>query len=648
MMNQMKLFIKLFIFLSAIPAFSQQKQTLITINNKNISVEEFENLYTKNLDLVQDPAQKDIDNYKNLFVDFKLELEDAYQLKYDTLASFKKEWKQYRDELAKKYLSDEEVINTLTKEAYNRMKEDVKVSHILFKLPQGASPQDTLKAYKKAWDIYKKAISGKDFHKLARTYSQDPSVSKNGGNLDFINVFHTVYPFESMAYNTPKGKISKPFRTKFGYHILKVEDRRKARGEIEVAHIFIRDNKTNPAEAKQQIQKIYQKLIKKEDRFENLARKYSEDKSSARSGGRLRKFGIREMIPEFEDQAFALNKPGDISKAFHSRYGWHIIKLIKKYPLPEFKQIKNEIRQRVSRDERAKVGKEKLYMKIKDIYKVDETPLIDRIIKKVDEAFFINKWKIPQDKLSHKTLFIINRDKQVSVNDFYKYLYRHQLKNPEKKGQKRKLITQLYEDFKKQELLKYYDQHLEKLYPEFGQIVKEYKEGLLLFNIKSDKVWNKSVQDTIGVKKFFLDHKEKYRVPEKYIVFVGQTHSKKTAKKLEKAFRKNWDFDQIKKNFADKDLILQKKMITQKDTLFKTHQLKTKNTARYKDHNEYIIAHIHKLERSHIPKLEEIKGKVINDFQEYLEKEWLKQLKKKYPVIIDNKNWQKIREKYKN
>jgi peptidyl-prolyl cis-trans isomerase SurA len=648
-MQKMKKFSPLsflfFYFLTTL-VFSQDSSVLMKINDKEIGIQEFENLYTKNLELVQDPAQKDIDNYKQLFINFKLELEDAYRNKYDTAQAFKKELKQYRKELAKKYLSDEETINQLTKEAYERMKQDVKVSHILIKVPENASPKDSLKAYNQINNIYKKAINGADFNMLAKKYSQDPSARTNAGNLGYINVFHTVYPFETAAYNTPVGKISKPFRTKFGYHIVKVEDKRKARGEIEVAHIFIREQKKDSSYAQKQIQKIYQKAIKKEDSFENLAKKYSEDKSSAKFGGKIRRFGIREMIPEFEDQAFALNKPGEISKPFKSRYGWHIIKLLHKYPLPEYSQIENDLRAKVSRDNRAKIGQEKLYKKISEIYPIKEITPLSSIAKQIDERFFENKWQIPQGKFNQK-LFVINEDQTFTVDDFYKFLYKNQLKNPKEVKNKNLVLKKLYDKFKRQKLMDYYNAHLEQLYPDFARIMKEYKEGLLLFNIKSDMVWNKAVQDTTGLKRYYNQHKEEYRVPVRYIILSGQTTSKKEAKKVQKAFMKGETMKNIKEKFAHKDVIFDKKELSGEQLGDKLPQLKAKKTVKYKEGNEYLILYLAGTKESYIPELNTIKGKVINDYQKYLENQWLEKLQSEIPVEINEKNWLKLREKYK-
>ncbi len=644
------LFYLAFSFIAFLQA--QKSDELMKINGKTISVEEFKRLYLKNLDLVQDPEQKNIENYKNLFIDYKLELEDAYAQKYDTNPRFKRELKQYRNELAKKYLSDADLMEKLTKEAYERMKTDVHVAHILIQVPVNASPADTLKAYNKIMKVYQLAKKGENFSELAKKYSEDPSAKENGGDLDYINVFHTVYPFETAAYKTAVGQISKPFRTRFGYHIVKVIDKRPARGEIEVAHILTIDNpkikRVKTQDAKTRIDEIYKKLIDKKDTFENLARKFSDDKNSARYGGKLRKFGIRQMIPAFENQAFALKNPGDFSKPFKSRFGWHIVKLIKKYPVPPYKEIKDNLKRKVARDERSKLSKEKLYKRIQKQFPVKQITPLKKIYPLINEKFFNNQWKIPGKEWKKQTLFTINNDKNISVYEFFEFIYKRQQKNPKNYVNKKQVINSLFERFKKEKLMQYYDEHLEDIYPEFAAIVKEYKEGLLLFNIKSDKVWNKAVKDTLGLEKFFETHKQNYIQPKKYKVMLAQVNDKKTAKKLEKDFKKNSDLEKIKEKYKDKGLIIKEKIYTSNDKFVQKHQLETKKIVRYKDGNQYVVIKLVEVIQSHIPEMNKIKGKLINDYQDYLEKEWLKELKTKYPVEINQKNWKKLRAKYQN
>ncbi len=632
----------------------QKAEVLMTVNGKPVTVTAFEKMYTKNLDLVQDPAQKDIDNYMELYTNYRLELEDAYQKKYDTVAKLKRELATYRRDLSKKYLSDNDVIDQMVKEAYNRMKNDIHVAHILIQVSPEAAPEDTLKAYKKIMTVYNKAKGGADFGQLAQQYSQDPSAKQNKGDLDYINVFHTVYPFETAAYNTPVGQVSKPFRTRFGYHIVKVLDKRPAKGEVEVAHIVTINKKNKKGQpvnqevdAKTRIFELYKKLQSKQDTFENLARKFSDDKNSARRGGRLRKFGIRQMIPEFEKKAFSLKNEGDISEPFQTKYGWHIIKLIKKYPVPAFDQIKHQLRQKVMRDERSKMGKEKLMKRIEKQFPVTMTGSMDKVYKVVTKDFFVNKWQIPQTKDVNETLFVINNDKKVTYKDFYEYLYRRQMHNQGSYKQKKQVVDKYFERFKKDQLFKYYNNHLEQIYPDFAQTMQEYKNGLLLFNIKSDMVWDKSVKDTLGLQAFYEKNKQSYKLPKRYEILMAQVNDKKTAKKIAKDLAKGKTVKYLKDKYKSHHILVKQKDYTKQDKLLKDHPVNDGKPVIYQEGKQYIVLYLVKVKPEAVPPLKDVKGRVTGDYQNYLEQQWLKRLKQKYPVKINQKNWQKLRAKYK-
>ncbi len=636
-----------FLFLTGILS-AQQSPALMTINGKPVSADEFESMYTKNLDLVQDPAQKDIDNYLELFTRYKLELEDAYQKKYDTMPQLNMELKSYRRDLAKKYLSDNDIIDKLVKEAYERMQNDVHVAHILIQVAADAAPQDTLRAYNKIMSVYKKAVAGEDFGKLAQQYSQDPSAKDNKGDLDYINVFHTVYPFETAAYNTPVGKVSEPFRTRFGYHIVKVLDKRPAKGKIEVAHIVTMNNKKDEAgDAKTRIFDIYKKLQDKQDTFENLARKFSDDKNSARRGGKLRTFGIRSMIPVFEKVAFALKQPGDISRPFQTRYGWHIVKLLKKYPVPNFKQAKTELRHRVMRDERSKMGKEKLMKRIEKQFSIEMKGSLDVINRHITKDFFKNKWVIPTDQSVNDPLFVINNDKVVTYKDFYMYLFRRQSHNTATYKDKNYIIKRFFERFKKDKLYEYYNNHLEDIYPDFANTMKEYKNGLMLFRIKSDMIWDKSLKDTLGLQKFYETHKTEYKLPKRYHILMFQTNSKKTAKRIARDLHKGKSKKEIIKKYKDKNILHKEKDYVAEDAFVKNYDLTDGKPHVYKDGKQYLVLYLKKIKPEKNPDLKDIKGKVTNDYQNYLEEQWLKELKQKYPVKLNETVWQQLRSKYK-
>jgi peptidyl-prolyl cis-trans isomerase SurA len=632
-------------------ALTNAQDLVMTVDNQAVTADEFERMYTKNLDLVQDESQKDIDNYLTLFTNYKLELADAYHLRYDTLPKFTRELRSYRRDLAKKYLSDEEIVEKLIKEAYERKKFDVRVAHILIQVAQDASPKDTLKAFKKIQNVYNQAIKNKDFAKLALQYSQDPSVKENKGDLDYINIFNTVYPFETAAYNTPVGKISKPFRTRFGYHILKVIDKRPARPELEVAHIMTMDRKKaeGQANAKERILEIYNKLKSGKADFANLATKFSDDKSTSKYGGRLRRFGIREMIPEFEEQAYKLKKEGDISQPFKTKYGWHIVKLLHKYSLPTFEKYRKTLKYKITRDGRSKLGKEKLMKRIENQFEISIKGSLSKVNKLVTDKFFANLWEIPNKPINKETLFVIDGKRKVSYNDFFKYLYRHQLKNKRKNIDKQQIINRLFEQFKKDELMKYYDENLENIYPEFKAIMQEYKDGLLMFYIKSDKVWDKSVKDTIGLQKFYNDNKEIFKQPKKYSVLIVQANSKKTAKKIAKLLDKKIDSKELKKQFND--LIIKEKVFNYNDKFIVEHNLDKNKIVRYKEkndaHTQYIVLKLLRIIPSEIPDFKDVKGSITNEYQKYLEKQWLQELKAKYPVKINEANWKKLRAKYK-
>ena len=646
----MKRLMLVFITLFLGHIYAQDKAVVMTINGKPVYSDEFEKMYTKNLDLVQDPAQKDIDNYRDLFIDYKLELEDAYQKKYDTAPKLKKELASYRRDLAKKYLSDNDIIDKLIKEAYERMKNDVHVAHILIQVSPEAAPADTLKAYNKIMSIYEKAQKGADFGELAQKFSQDPSAKTNKGDLDYINVFHTVYPFETAVYNTPVGQVSKPVRTRFGYHLIKVLDKRPARGEVEVAHILALNRKSkkdkNEQDAKTRIFQIYDKLKNNQDTFENLARKFSDDKNSAKSGGRLRKFGIRQMIPEFENTAFSLKNEGDFSKPFQTKYGWHIIKLLKKYPVPEFKQIKTYLRQKVLRDERSKMGKEKLLKKIAKEFPITMNGSLEDVYQHITKDFFVNKWKIPNDASVNKALFTINNDKVYTYKDFYGYLYSRQSRNPATYDQKKHIINTFFERFKKDKLFEYYNNHLEEIYPDFAQTMSEYKHGLMLFNVKSDMVWNKSIKDTLGLQQFFEQRRINYKLPKRFDVLMVQANDKRTAKKIAKDLKKGKSKTDISKKYQSDKIIVKEREFTEKELLSKYKGFPYKPSL-IKDGNQYIVLYIVKTKPPADPDLKEVKGKVTGDYQNYLEQQWLNNLKEKYPVKINKKNWQQIRAKYK-
>lgn len=527
--------------------FAQKKsKTLVTINNQKTSVADFRRIYEKNLDAVDNEEAKDVTKNLELYINYKLKVEEAYQIKLDTLPSYKREIETYKNQLSAPYLQDTTFIADLVKDIYYRTKNQIKAKHILIRLPRDATPKDTLKAYAKINAIRDRILAGENFEQVAKETSEDGSAKDdpatgrkgNGGNLGYFSAFNMVAPFEDAAYNTKIGKTSKPFRTQFGYHIVKVDDIKPSKGEVEAAHILVLDTTNN---GKNKIDKIYDELIISKD-FSGLAQKYSEDRGSKSRGGKLGKFGAGRMVKPFEDAAFGLQNEGSFSKPFKTRFGWHIVKLLKKHPIKPFNELENDLRTKIKRSSRMQMSKTAVINKLKAQYNIVENEVSKKILNRKN----ING--IPKDSLQ-QTLFTIN-NKKITQEEFVKYT----------RNRRNKPVFLLFDEFKNEEILKYYKENLVNTEPEYANTLNEYEDGLLLFELMQQKIWNKSSKDTLGLKSYF-----------------------------------------------------------------------TKNSKAYKTAD-----------------LKEIKGEVMNDYQNYLEKEWIADLRKKATIKISKKQLKKLIKFYAN
>lgn len=510
-------------FLSTIKIYSQiADSVLFTINNEPILTNEFLIAYSKNLKIVTEEKKENIDEFLQRYINFKLKVKEAEFLKLDTLQSFKNELKQYKDYLALPYLKDTLIINNLVKEAYNRLQYEVNVSHILVFLKPDAKPQDTLAVYNKLLDARKLILKNENFDEIAKSYSQDPTVVQNAGNIGYFTALQLVYSFENTAYSTPINKVSMPFRTKFGYHILKVNDKRPARGEVEVAHIMIKNNSVN---AKIKIDSVYRLLIVNKENFNELAKKISEDKESAIKGGQLPRFGTGKMIEEFADVAFSLQKENEISKPFQSRFGWHIIKLIKKYPPQSFREVKLSLTEAVENDERSNIVYKRLIDSILKIYKVT-------VNNHALKQFSLDNWeKKPQN--FNRELFSIEK-KIYTQRDFIDYLKKQFAKN---------LISTEFLNFRNQSLIEYYKDQLEFSNPIFAANFREFKDGLLVFDLLEKEIWNKP-NDSTGTNEFYKLNKNDLKVKTSVTKDANITsltdHQKKTENQLTEELRKKF------------------------------------------------------------------------------------------------------------
>lgn len=632
----------LLLILVIVPAglFSQNNDPVImTINGNPITKSEFEYIYNKN-NSTNSIDKKTLDEYVDLFVNFKLKVEEAKARGLDTTEVFKSEYTGYRGQLAKPYLIDEKAEEDVIREAYDRMKEDVEVSHIMVRLAPNASAADTLDAWKKIQTIEKR-LKKEDFAKVAREASEDQSAKDNNGYLGWISAFNTIYPFETAAYNTPVGTISKPVRTMVGYHIIKVTGRRESLGEVLASHIMLftsQDDDNQNTIAKHKIDSLYNLAISGED-FGKLASENSEDKGSAMRNGELPWFGTGRMVPEFEKAAFALKETGDISQPVKSPYGWHIIKLMDKRGVPDFEEAKANIERRVKSDERAKRGEEVFVEKLKKEYNLnvdksslqDFTRALEQTGSSLDDSLYIEEIK----KLN-KYMFGF-ADKRYTQADFAQFL--------EKNTFSREIIpSAIIEDkfntYLTSELLAYEDTRLEKKYDEFRFLSQEYHDGILLFEVSNKEVWEKASKDTEGLSKFFKANKDKYIWDKPhYKGRVIYAKDKATMKAAESIIKKSHN-DSIDKylysrlNDSIRYVKVEKGLFVEGDNkVIDDKVFKSKEKYVPADDYPYVFVTGKKLKAPE--DYTDVRGLVTADYQNYLEEEWIKYLRNKYPVVIN-------------
>ncbi|HLN52918.1 MAG TPA: peptidylprolyl isomerase [Lentimicrobium sp.] len=635
------------------PVFAQEKDPVILkVAGEEITKSEFLNVYQKNNVNGEVIDRKSLEEYMELYINFRLKVKEAESLGMDTMKSFIDELAGYRKQLAQPYLIDENMNKALLQEAYDRKKEDIRASHILKKVDRNASPEDTLKAYKEIMALRKRAVKGEDFGQLAVEYSDDLSardkqmdgktIKGNKGDLGYFTVFDMVYPFESGAYNTKVGEVSMPVRTDFGYHLIKVTDRKPALGRVQVAHILMRPpaNATaaDSAGMNKKAQEIYQRILNGED-FAALAKEFSDDKTTATKGGILPWFGANRMIPEFIKEVSKLTKPGDVAKPFTSSFGWHIVKLIDKKEIGSYEDNLNDLKQNLARSDRAKKSEEALLNKIRQEYKFTQNQkALAEMYKVVTDSVFSGKWKVADTKGLSKTLFTIGRH-SYSQADFAQWLEKNQ--HPQSKENINLYVDRMYNDYVTQKLLEYEDSQLESKYPEFKTLMKEYRDGILLFELTEDKIWSRASKDTTGLEAFYDANKQNYMWGQRVDASVYTVKS--TDKKIVDQLK-----DLVKKGLTDNEIL---EMINNDSTTivsidrrkFEKGDNEQVDTVKWEkgaiaessSDGKTIIVRVNEVVSPEPKKLNEARGLVTANYQDYLEQQWIKELRAKYPFKVN-------------
>ncbi|MBP6312790.1 MAG: peptidylprolyl isomerase [Flavobacteriales bacterium] len=680
---------------------------LMTVDGVAVTQGEFEAIYKKN-NKDASVTKEALDEYLELFMNYKLKVREAESLGMDTVTKFRNELEGYRKQLARPYLIDRELNDALMREAFDRMGQEVRASHILVSVGPDASPEDTLAAWKRISDLRARVVKGEDFATVAKSQggSDDPSVAKNGGDLGYFSALQMVYPFETAAFTTGVGEVSRPVRTRFGYHIIKVADKRPARGQVKVSHIMLRSTEEDPGEKQKtdadRIAEINRQIKAGEISFADAAVKYSEDESSNTKGGELPMFGTGKMIEEFEDASFALKADGDISEPVKTRYGWHIIQRMEYKAPPTFDEAKGELKNKIGKDSRAEITRNAFLQKLKKDYAVVvKNEDLKPIYALVDTTIFM-KGQIENDTLIRKNLvegvykkgglsykrelsgmikdgkLVTSRSRQydeltqtmedtIVVRDMVEgwsydrakaskltkpvliirdrtYTQKDLLNSLEEKQRRersvpvKEYVNAKFDEFVDEQVLKYEDEHLEEKYADFRMLMKEYRDGILLFELTDEKVWGRAVKDTAGLEAFHAAHADDFMWDTRYDVDIYTCSNAAVAKSLRSLHKKGKRGAELTKTLNENDplaLSIETGLYSVEQKPFLSQVTKPGMSSDLPLDGRVIVVDMKKIIPPSPKTLDEARGAITAAYQDSLEKAWVSELRAKYPVVIE-------------
>lgn len=653
-MKKLKNTLILFFLFAAFVANAQKKSDVImTIDGNPVYTKEFVRVYKKNLELVQDETQKSVDGYLDLFIDYKLKVAAAYEQGLHKKKEYKKEFSKYEEQLSRNYLYEDKVTTDLAKQAYERGKFDLNVAHILVKTTFDSKAADTLMAYNKIKEALDKARAGQDFATLAKEYSEEPGAGERGGDLGYFSTFTMVHQFEDAAYETPVGEVSDILRTQFGYHILKVKDKRARAPDVSVSHIMIadREDAARTFDPEERINEI-NTLLKQGSTFEDLAKQYSEDKSSAKKGGKLNRFGKGQLRSKaFEKVAYSLEKSGDVSTPFKSEFGWHIVRLEERHAPQTYEEQREILEKKVGEGPRSKIViaavndkiKEKYGFKANDNYR-------SFFFNFITDSIFKKQWDYDIDfSQKDNTLFQIGNSYVKTYGDFAAYLKESQngRRLPKSKG---RLLEELYNTYETQNLKRYFRDQLEKTNDDYASVISEYRDGLLIFDVMRLNVWDKAKKDTLGSQSFYEKNKANYNWEKRIDADIISSSKKDIINVASTMLSNGKTIDAIKTALNKKDQI----NIIASSGKFELDDQNLPNNFKphlgvsepYNQNGNYVVTNVKEIIEPSIKKYEDVKGAVISDYQKQLELDWMTKLKNQYNVVINKKALKKIKKQF--
>lgn len=618
-----------------------QDPVVMTIAGEDVYKSEFEYIYNKN-NTVSTSDKKSLDEYVELFVNYKLKVAEAKRQGYDTREQYKKEYEQYRLQLSAPYLRDEESENEMIEEAFERYKTGILTSHILIKFSD-----DSTEAWKKINDIYNRLKQGEDFATLAKQYSECPS-KENGGSLGYVNVFDMVYDFENVVYSTPVGTISKPFRTRFGYHIVKTFDKIENYKDWRISHIMIRNEGDKSADKADSIFG----LAKKGADFEKLVADFSEDLPTKSKGGDLGFVSKGFFPPQITSQVKLLKHVGDVGMA-GTAFGYHIIKVTEIVPFTNIEDLKPYIKNKMAKSDRVEIVSTNYMKKLQRKYGVsvfeNALTIFEKLVEEKSRDERENLYRLMTEPLytlygnvypqsafypyMNERLPIFGRglDKDKKVVNF--------IDTKQEGMQEGDEVYNAFNGYILNEIVEKELEYVKNTNSDYRNLLKEYSDGLLLFEISSDKVWNVASSSKKKLEEYFQEHKDKYVWPEpRYKGLVVSCANKDVYDRVEKILKTNTEADAedlIRKEFLNDKVSLVKieKGVFAKGTNLSVDD-KIYKTATYSN-NAFPFVSTRGAVISAPQTYLDVKGLVTADYQTYLEEEWVKSLRKKYDVIIN-------------
>lgn len=647
---------------------AQQNPVIFEINGQKIKKSEFMKDFLASIGKnSSDPAtpctyekRKALEDYVNLYVNYRLKLTDAYNMGLDKNADLIKELKTYRDELAAPYLVDSLEMDKLLREAYEREQYALHAAHILVKIRQNPSPADTLRAYNKALEYYKRAKAGENFYELASEEVERVQLAglnrpKNPmeGDLGCFTVFDMVYPFESAAYALQPGEICKPIRTRFGYHVIKLISRTKTYGKLTLQHIWINDANGTNNKAEGMANQAWQRLQGGES-FESVAANYSDDRTTSSKGGLMPSLPVNQLPPDYVDISQTL-KVGEYTKPFHTSYGWHIIKLAAREDIPSFEDRVPFYKQKMSRDVRGSISKGSFAAKMREKYGfidyvANKKASYQDVLDLMDSSLFVEEWKFKDSMITNNQVLCKVGNKEYTSRDLGWFIKTSQ--KAEYPWSLKGLLEKRYQEFIDAKTIEYTDSQLEKEYPEFAELVDEYRHGLMIFAYNESEIWKKAVKDTVGFHNFYDQQSAKRSLdnPDDKIYFWGTRarvtvidvkdntiiNKDKAVKVAQQYLKKQWDrntlLSKLTKNPSDVtvDLVMVEKG---NQSLLQDNQW-IKGVYDEPSNNGYKILIVEKILDSELKSFDEARGYYLSEYQDEMERRVTDMLRKKYDVKI--------------